>query len=320
MNDNGAASCACISGYAGTPCANIDDCAMHGCVNGECVDGLNMYTCACESGWQGELCDEDVDECAANDMLCGDPLSQGACENSPPGSYTCSCLAGYSGDNCEIVDYCVVDPCNGHGVCTSGASSYTCACNAGYTGSDCELLAPEFDFLTELVGATGTTGESYSGLVRAVQFQLETPQMSALSLTRVVISGLPPGSAATAKLFLIKDSEVVPPAATVALGNPLPGPAQSTTTTATFNMSEPLTSESYHSLVVMVDSDQTWDLLEIPSSAPFVYGTDVNVGPLYGWFGGAQFSCTNACVSDANAYPQSYGLTPQMTLSFEEQP
>ena len=34
-----------------------DDCIEHECVNGgSCVDGVNEYTCNCQAGYTGQLC------------------------------------------------------------------------------------------------------------------------------------------------------------------------------------------------------------------------------------------------------------------------
>ncbi|KAM6447880.1 vitamin K-dependent protein S isoform 3-T3 [Liasis olivaceus] len=49
----------------------------------ECRDGQAMFTCICKPGWQGEKCEEDIDECAEN--ICSQ-----ICVNSP-GSFTCYC-------------------------------------------------------------------------------------------------------------------------------------------------------------------------------------------------------------------------------------
>ena len=36
---------------------DIDDCVQHSCRNGQCVDGIDQYTCACAAGWTDNYCD-----------------------------------------------------------------------------------------------------------------------------------------------------------------------------------------------------------------------------------------------------------------------
>ena len=36
---------------------NIDECVGVDCNNGECVDGVAAYTCSCEDGYSGALCE-----------------------------------------------------------------------------------------------------------------------------------------------------------------------------------------------------------------------------------------------------------------------
>ena len=37
---------------------DIDDCVNNSCLNGECEDGINNYTCSCNEGWEGENCEQ----------------------------------------------------------------------------------------------------------------------------------------------------------------------------------------------------------------------------------------------------------------------
>ena len=36
---------------------DIDDCASDPCVNGDCTDGVDSYTCDCDSGFTGVNCE-----------------------------------------------------------------------------------------------------------------------------------------------------------------------------------------------------------------------------------------------------------------------
>ncbi len=54
---------------------NIDDCPSHRCNNGTCVDGINEYTCVCNSGFNGTSCEIDIDECQGKFILHLDTLT-----------------------------------------------------------------------------------------------------------------------------------------------------------------------------------------------------------------------------------------------------
>uniref|UniRef100_A0A672YGL2 Sushi, nidogen and EGF-like domains 1 n=1 Tax=Sphaeramia orbicularis TaxID=375764 RepID=A0A672YGL2_9TELE len=54
-------------------------------------------------------------------------------------SFTCSCLAGFTGRRCQIdVDECASYPCQNGGTCKDQINSFICQCPAGYTGIQCE--------------------------------------------------------------------------------------------------------------------------------------------------------------------------------------
>lgn len=62
--------------------------------HGTCVTALNEQHCECKPGFQGTLCDEDIDECAQNPCV-------GVCLNTI-GGFTCQCSAGRAGSHCEL--------------------------------------------------------------------------------------------------------------------------------------------------------------------------------------------------------------------------
>uniref|UniRef100_A0A8C2XCD3 Sushi, nidogen and EGF like domains 1 n=1 Tax=Cyclopterus lumpus TaxID=8103 RepID=A0A8C2XCD3_CYCLU len=54
-------------------------------------------------------------------------------------SFTCSCLAGFTGRRCQIdVDECASHPCQNGGTCEDQINSFLCRCPPGYTGIQCE--------------------------------------------------------------------------------------------------------------------------------------------------------------------------------------
>jgi hypothetical protein len=83
---NTGASCQCLPGYEGDRCQiNVNDCLGHRCQNGgSCVDGLGKYTCDCDSsGWRGEFCETDIDECAQANNGCSGTTMTGLSFNYP---------------------------------------------------------------------------------------------------------------------------------------------------------------------------------------------------------------------------------------------
>ena len=69
---------------------NIDDCATSPCVHGVCVDGINQYTCTCDTGWEGGDCSTNINDCNPN------PCVHGTCSDQIAG-YSCACQNGYEG-------------------------------------------------------------------------------------------------------------------------------------------------------------------------------------------------------------------------------
>jgi|GEM_PF-928125 len=102
------------------------------CGNGSCVISDGSTACACDLGWLGESCDEEV----VNG--CDDtPCSQGVCTDEGSGSYSCECSAGYSGANCDTnIDDCEVNPCV-QGTCVDAVDAFSCECEPGFEGSTC---------------------------------------------------------------------------------------------------------------------------------------------------------------------------------------
>ncbi|XP_025835498.1 protein crumbs isoform X2 [Agrilus planipennis] len=140
-NITGKPICQCQRGFEGEYCqTNIDDCigpsGTSPCQNGGvCIDGINRYDCNCTgTGYQGLLCELDIDECSLGEDLCG----PGICVNTP-GSYVCNCTEGLCGYYCSLMDPCVENPCE-HGTCVpacTNVSDYNCRCEENWTGKNC---------------------------------------------------------------------------------------------------------------------------------------------------------------------------------------
>ena len=75
-----------------------DNCAME-CACGTNAECDNVVGCQCVTGWtdiDGDFaCLTDIDECENTDPVC---LGTSTCENTPAGSYTCTCDIGQEYD------------------------------------------------------------------------------------------------------------------------------------------------------------------------------------------------------------------------------
>ncbi|CAM2100540.1 unnamed protein product [Caretta caretta] len=86
--------CICPSGFDGNFCQeNINDCKPNSYGSGICMNSVDSYICKCPAGLKGLTCQEDVNECEEN--LCFPGVS---CINTF-GSYICgTCPSGMEGD------------------------------------------------------------------------------------------------------------------------------------------------------------------------------------------------------------------------------
>lgn len=72
------------------------------------------------TGFTGQNCQVDIDECAANPCA-----NNGTCTQPVPGGFVCSCVLGYTGLTCEeVVDACDASPCQSFENCVSVNTSY----------------------------------------------------------------------------------------------------------------------------------------------------------------------------------------------------
>jgi hypothetical protein len=57
---------ACPAGQTCNPangsCDDVDECLSEPCLNGDCIDGTNQYTCLCYPGFTGVNCETDIDD------------------------------------------------------------------------------------------------------------------------------------------------------------------------------------------------------------------------------------------------------------------
>ncbi|GAA50962.1 neurogenic locus notch homolog protein 3 [Clonorchis sinensis] len=135
VNTYGSFRCECHDGYQIDPrdpsrCVASETCETR-CTRGQgyCDE---QRRCQCYSGFEGEWCEQDVDECRAGTHSC-----EQVCVNTQ-GAYECRCNQGYEPDphypnRCRPVG--CHPPCvRGQGTCSEAGR---CVCTPGFTGIDC---------------------------------------------------------------------------------------------------------------------------------------------------------------------------------------
>ena len=80
------------------PIAELLACTSSPCLNGAtCFErfGTEDYICFCPTGYEGDMCEIDIDYCAPEPCLNG-----ATCVDQVEG-YQCQCPPGWQGENCE---------------------------------------------------------------------------------------------------------------------------------------------------------------------------------------------------------------------------
>lgn len=109
--------------------------------------GLDSFNLSISpTGYEGERCQNDVDECSFNPPICE---NDGTCNNLN-GSFECFCGIGFIGNVCHSVDPCnSTNYCLNDGNCTSQANdeyrnvTVVCGCLENWYGPICEFTVSE---------------------------------------------------------------------------------------------------------------------------------------------------------------------------------
>ncbi|XP_059196299.1 protein crumbs homolog 1 [Centropristis striata] len=133
-------SCFCVPGFQGALCQiDVNECVSQPCRNGAtCVDRVGRFSCLCSPGFTGATCEVQIDECQSQPCLNG-----GSCYDDF-GGFSCTCLSGFQGHRCEInIDECQEQPCQNGALCIDGVNDYSCDCShTVFTGRLCETPLP----------------------------------------------------------------------------------------------------------------------------------------------------------------------------------
>ncbi|XP_042333974.1 protein crumbs homolog 2 [Sceloporus undulatus] len=118
-------------------CKGADICSSGPCQHGgSCQDLFNAFSCACSPGWEGSLCEANIDDCKSS------PCIHGKCMDEV-GDFQCDCHKGYIGKRCQInVDDCIRHKCQNGATCVDEVYSYSCKCPPHFTGPFCEWPFP----------------------------------------------------------------------------------------------------------------------------------------------------------------------------------
>ncbi|XP_062839712.1 protocadherin Fat 4 [Anolis carolinensis] len=138
-------TCKCMPGYDGTLCeTDVDECLPSPCHNaGTCHNLVGGFSCSCPSGFTGMACERDINECLSS------PCKNGALCQNFPGTFNCVCKTGYTGKICDSsINYCECNPCFNGGSCQSGVEGYYCHCPFGVFGKHCEVNSYGFEELS----------------------------------------------------------------------------------------------------------------------------------------------------------------------------
>ncbi|XP_033755862.1 LOW QUALITY PROTEIN: sushi, von Willebrand factor type A, EGF and pentraxin domain-containing protein 1-like [Pecten maximus] len=128
----------------GSHCLDVNECLSplsNNCTrHRQCTDLIGGFECEdCRYGYQGDHCDEPINEC-----LLGVCQNEATCSDGPfPFDFRCDCRHGYTGGSCEVViNVCDSSPCQANSTCVLGSDGgHTCVCPPGVTNCDSPFRA-----------------------------------------------------------------------------------------------------------------------------------------------------------------------------------
>ncbi|XP_051882576.1 protocadherin Fat 4-like isoform X2 [Pristis pectinata] len=107
---------------------------------------LEPFQCSCPDGYEGQLCELDIDECLT--APCG---IHGTCLNYP-GSFSCSCPEGTTDPHCAMdINLCQQNMCQNGATCLNMPGTSQCKCppsETGTSGNECDVSSLGFEELS----------------------------------------------------------------------------------------------------------------------------------------------------------------------------
>jgi len=76
-------------------CTFNNICEKFHCHNGQCINDFDRGKCLCNYGWEGDYCENNIDECQKGNNC---SKEHSICEDHINGYYTCKCHPGFTGE------------------------------------------------------------------------------------------------------------------------------------------------------------------------------------------------------------------------------